>query len=181
MAKKNEKSREMRIAFLGPESSGKTSIISVLQNDFKAQVIDEFAREYLKEIKTNYAYEDLEIIARKQFENIQKEYQNELILIDTELIVMKIWSEYKYQKCCRFIEDTIPKQKIDFYFLCKSDFPWEADELRENQHDREILFKLYEAKLIENNFNYVILEGNISERREFCHKIIKKLVPNNEN
>jgi nicotinamide riboside kinase len=166
----------MKIAFLGPESSGKTSIISLLKEDLDAEIVPEFAREYLKEIKTNYCYEDLEIIAKNQFNSIQKPHKKEFVLIDTELIVMKIWSEFKYRKCCDFILENIKKQAIDFYFLCRGDFPWEEDDLRENKDNREKLFNLYEQVLIENNFKYSILEGEIETRRKFFHKTLKSLI-----
>ena len=60
--------------------------------------------------------------------------------------------------------DLLKEQKIDHYFLCKPDIPWEPDPLRENPEDRERLFKLYERGLLEIGA-YNVLSGNIEERK----------------
>ena len=57
----------MRIAFIGPESSGKTTLSEILSQSYAAELIPEYSRVYLAEIQTNYLYEDLEFIAKGQF------------------------------------------------------------------------------------------------------------------
>jgi NadR type nicotinamide-nucleotide adenylyltransferase len=162
----------MKIAFVGPESSGKSSIIEKLSEEFDCTVIPEYAREYLSMIKTNYEYDDLEKIAKVQFNQINLVETNNLVLIDTELIVMKVWSEFKYAKCSNFILSGIEKQNIDFYFLCKPDFPWEFDELRENPSNRDEIFSIFENELKSYNFKYAILEGDMKQRLTFCKNLI---------
>ncbi len=60
----------MKIAFIGPESSGKTTLSKYFSSKYNAPLVEEFSREYLSKIQTNYAYSDLEIIAKTQFEQI---------------------------------------------------------------------------------------------------------------
>jgi nicotinamide riboside kinase len=162
----------MKIAFVGPESSGKSSIIDKLSLELDCLVIPEYAREYLSKIKTNYEYGDLEKIASEQLKQINLVETNNLLLIDTELIVMKVWSEFKYGKCSNVILSGIEKQNIDFYFLCKPDFPWEYDELRENPSNRDEIFSIFENELKSYYFKYAILEGDMEQRLTFCKNLI---------
>ncbi|MES2589039.1 MAG: ATP-binding protein [Bacteroidota bacterium] len=164
----------MKIAFIGPESSGKTTLSKYFSSKYNAPLVEEFSREYLSKIQTNYAYSDLEIIAKTQFEQILNTSNSQLVFIDTDLVSMKVWSEFKYKKCCAFINENIKNQEIGLYFLCKADFPWEHDSLRENPNDLEELFDLFETILKEYRINYHILEGNLADRIEFCEKYIKK-------
>jgi NadR type nicotinamide-nucleotide adenylyltransferase len=162
----------MKVAFVGPESSGKSSIIEKLSQSLDCIVIPEYAREYLSNLKSKYVYEDLEKISMEQLKQINLVETNKLVLIDTELIVMKVWSEFKYGKCSNFILSGIEKQNIDFYFLCKPDFPWEYDELRENPTNRDEIFSIFENELKSNNFKYAILEGDMKQRLTFCKNLI---------
>lgn len=67
------------------------------------------------------------------------------------------------------------EQKIDHYFLCKPDIPWEPDPLRENPEDRKRLFKLYERDLLGLGASYNVLSGNIEERKMRIIATLKKL------
>lgn len=162
----------MNIAIVGPESSGKTTLIQGLAKLFKAEIIPEFAREYLQNIKINYEFEDLEKIAKIQFNQIKNSKENSLNLIDTDLISLKIWSEIKYGKCSNFILENCFKQGIDFYFLCTPDIPWEFDELRENPNDRNKLFEIFKMELKGTEFYEV--KGLLQNRLQFCKEIIHK-------
>jgi NadR type nicotinamide-nucleotide adenylyltransferase len=152
-----------RIAFVGPESSGKTSLANYFSTFKNSTVVPEFSRIYLAKTNGKYQFEDIEQIARLQFDNIQKAI-NDYVWIDTELLVTLVWSEYKYKKCAPFILEHIDKQNIDLFVLCKPDIPWEYDPLRENPYDRFKLFEIYEKKLIAHNLNYIIVNGSLENR-----------------
>ncbi len=68
--------------------------------------------------------------------------QNSLLFIDTDMYVMKVWCEFVFGNCHRFILDEIVKRKYDLYLLCNVDLPWVKDELREYP-DLENRLKLY--------------------------------------
>ena len=158
----------VKIAFTGPESSGKTTMSKWLSEHLSFDFVEEYAREYLSQ-KTDYNREDLNKIAIEQFRRNQASGN---LAIDTEMLVMKLWHEEKYKYCSDLILELLERQKIDFYFLCKPDIPWEVDPLRENPLDRDRLFVKYEETLIEQGFDYVVLKGTFIERQE---KIIETL------
>lgn len=145
-----------KIIVTGPESSGKTTLCKQLSKHFKLSFSKEFARTYLEKKGVNYNQEDLLEIAKGQLLS-EENHQ----ILDTDLITIKIWSEYKYGNCAKWILDKIEEQKSEnrFYLLCKPDIPWQSDPLRENPLNRIELFEMYKMELENLNHNYHIVEG----------------------
>ena len=146
----------LKIIVIGPESSGKTTLCNELSKHFNLPFSKEYAREYLEKLNSNYTQDDLLKIAKGQLQT-----ENGLQLLDTDLITLKIWSEYKFGSCDNWILTQIEKQKIEnrFYLLCSPDIPWQADKQRENPNDREELFKIYKQELDELEHTYFIVDG----------------------
>tara|TARA_B100000683_G_scaffold89236_1_gene88036 strand:+ start:24816 stop:25313 length:498 start_codon:yes stop_codon:yes gene_type:complete len=156
-----------KIIITGPESSGKTTLCNDLAYHFKLSQSKEYARLYLKKKGKDYTQEDLLIIAKGQL-NLEKVN----ILLDTDLITIKIWSKYKFGNCNTWILDKIEEQKNEnrFYLLCKPDIPWESDPLRENPNDRMELFEIYKMELENLGHKYYIVEG-----KDRLENVIKKI------
>ena len=145
-----------KIIVTGPESSGKSTLCKALSKHLDLSFSKEYAREYLDELNRDYKLEDLLKIAKKHLNSEQNTQ-----LLDTDLITIKIWSNYKYGNCNKWILDEIKKQKSEnrFYILCKPDIPWQEDEQRENPNNREEIFGLYKKELENLSHDYYIVEG----------------------
>jgi nicotinamide riboside kinase len=163
---------ELKIAFTGPESSGKSTISKALAEFLNGIWVEEYAREYLQSVRS-YQQIDLDEIARVQQERWLVELNP--LVADTEMTVIKIWSEYRYKSCSSFIEKAYQNQKFDHYFLCKPDIPWEDDPLRENPNNRDELFELYEMELLKMNRPFTILAGNLETRLDVCKNILSAM------
>ncbi len=185
----------IKIAILGTESSGKTTLAAGLANYFKIDFVEEFAREYLenfyqnqqkKYLKQPYILQDIENIAKKQYQNIQQKniQQNKkpqkLLISDTELIVTKIWAQNSFKTVPKWILEHIEKQNFDLYFLTSyEDIAWEYDPLREHEdpNERKILFECYKNELENYKFSYEIIDGKSKEiRLEKAIQSIEKLL-----
>ena len=105
-----------KIILTGPECSGKTTLCNKLKMYFKLPANKEFARSYLEKLNRKYVKKDLTFIAKKQLES-----ERNKVLLDTDLITIKIWSNYKYNNCDQWIIDKIQEQKtnLDFIFSAK--------------------------------------------------------------
>ena len=145
-----------KIIITGPESSGKTTLCEQLSNHFNIPFTKEFARSYIDNLDRIYMIGDLLSIGKEQ---LKSELNSQLL--DTDLITIKIWSEYKYGRCDKWIFDQIEKQKTEkrFYLLCKPDIAWQADKQRENPNDREELFEIYKQQLNDLGHKYFIVKG----------------------
>ena len=98
----------LKIIVTGPESSGKTTLCKALSEHYNLPFTKEFAREYLTDLGKNYLQEDLLEIAKGQLEDEQLITNNQQIsLHDTDLITLKIWSDYKYGNCTNWILEQI--------------------------------------------------------------------------
>ena len=146
----------LKVILTGPESSGKTTLCKTLSHHLNIPYSKEYAREYLSQIDRYYTQEDLIKIAKKQL-NINQQHK----LLDTDLITIKIWSNYKYGNCDKWILERIEKQKSKnrFYLLCKPDLKWVKDPFRENPNNRIELFEIYKKELENLNHDYYIVEG----------------------
>ena len=171
-----------KIVVIGPESTGKSHLCNLLAQHYKTCWVREYAREYLLTNGKEYTYDSLLDIAKGQVnleENeVRKLEKNEPLVtnhkpqtlkpvfIDTDLYVMKVWSEFVFGKCHRWILDTIVERKYDLYLLCNVDLPWVKDELREcpDLPTRKKLYLHYKDILLNQTTNWVDISGNYEER-----------------
>jgi nicotinamide riboside kinase len=161
----------LRIAFTGPESSGKTTMATWCAQEFSLSYIDEFARIYLAN-QSSYIQEDLDVMAQKQVALWPKKG----FVADTEIHVFQVWSQVKYAEVSPMISELLKQQHFDHYFLCAPDIPWEADPLRENPLNREMLFGMYREQLEKYGRNCTILTGNLENRQELIKVSISQLL-----
>jgi len=169
-----------KIVIIGPESTGKSTLCEALAKHFNTQWCPEYARQYLSENGTNYHYDDLLTIAKGQLaaEDAYVEKATHLLIIDTDMYVMKVWCEYVFNNCHPFILEKINERKYDAYLLCDIDLPWTADEMREypNEAPRKELFTIYKELLINQNTPWGVVPGEGTERTNNAIVLIDKLL-----
>ena len=165
----------MKFAFTGPESSGKTTLSKAIAEKIQANYYPEFSREYLNKRNGTYTKKDLDEIALGQFEFINQIDKKDQVY-DTEMLVIQIWSEFKYHSCSELILNLVHQQQIDHYFLCSPDIPYEEDPLRECPEQRDELFDIYLNKLTTYKVPFSIIKGTPSERIEKTLEIILNLL-----
>ena len=167
-----------KIVVIGPECTGKSTLCKQLAQHYDTLWCPEFAREYLLTNGTNYTYDDLLTIAKGQLilENGYSEKMNNPnsllttpnspLFIDTDMYVMKVWCEFVFDKCHRFILDQIVEIKYDLYLLCNTDLPWIKDELREypDLESRHKLYNIYKDIMINQSVQWVDISGTYEER-----------------
>jgi nicotinamide riboside kinase len=171
----------IKIVITGPESTGKTSIANYLSEKFNLSVVKEFAVEYLEKTDGKYKYNDLKEIAKRQIESENEiiEFNNpEVLICDTDLFTLKIWSEVRFNKIDKYIIDILKTRKYHHYILCYPDIDWEYAKFRENPDDRDFLYQLYLKELINQNKNYSILKGTGRKRFKNAEKIFREIIKN---
>lgn len=173
-----------KIVIIGPESTGKSTLCSQLATHFNTLWVPEYAREYLEKNGTSYTYDNLLIIAKGQIDleeslllkcatnNLQ------LLFIDTDMYVMKVWCEYVFNKCHNWILNRIAERKYDGYLLCNTDLPWVKDNLREypDVETRNKLYHFYKDMLVNQAVPWIDISGNYEERFDSAKNFIDKMV-----
>ena len=184
------KSKIKKIVILGPESTGKSTLCTQLAEHYNTVWVREYAREYLEKNGTEYTFENLYEIAMGQLagedemtneettDNRQPTTDVQPIFIDTDLYVIKVWSEFVFNKCDNRILTQISKRKYDLYLLCNTDLPWVKDNLREYPDlvTREKLFHYYKEEMSEQHVPWVIISGNYEERLAMAIEVADRLI-----
>ncbi|SMD31705.1 Nicotinamide riboside kinase [Reichenbachiella faecimaris] len=150
-----------KVVITGPECTGKSTLSRQLSEYFEQPWLPEYARTYLTDLNRRYKDDDLLEIAKGQINNEDEVLSNgaSLAFFDTSIEVIKVWSEWKYKKCDPYILDHYNTRTADLYLLLLPDMAWEADPLRENPHDRDIIFDIYKQELESRNKPFEIISG----------------------
>jgi nicotinamide riboside kinase len=160
------KSNGLRIAILGPESTGKTALANSLANYYKGDWIEEIARGYVENLGRPYTYQDVERIAKLTIDTFEKaKHQTQPIFFDTEMIITKIWFKVVFGKTPALMDEWMQQMNFDAYLLSYYDLPWEADHVRENGGEmRKVLFYKYKTEIEKLAKPYRIIKGLGKER-----------------
>lgn len=157
-----------KVVVIGPESTGKSTLSADLAKVLKTVWVPEYAREYLESNNRPYNEEDLLHIAKGQLEQEDKYAQtaNSILICDTDLHVIKIWSEAKFGQCNRWILEQIAERKYDLYLLTDIDTIWEDDPLREHPlpEGRRYFYSLYHDIVHNAGIPAVMVKGSREER-----------------
>ena len=168
----------IKVCIQGPESTGKTFLANALAEKYKAPCVPEYARQYLGNLDRPYVQCDLLEIAKGQLilEADKSKRSPKLLILDTDLHVIKVWSEYKYGNCDPWILQQLELQHSDIYLLTFYDIPYEEDPLRENPNERPELFDIYEKLLKDRGLHYRVIQGTREKRLNTATKYINSLL-----
>jgi NadR type nicotinamide-nucleotide adenylyltransferase len=181
-----------KIVVIGPESTGKSTLCEQLAQHYETTWCPEFAREYLLTNGTNYDFDDLLTIAKGQLA-LEDEYTRKLeinslpmledgghlpLFIDTDMYVVKVWCEFVFENCHRFVLDKILERKYDLYLLCNVDLPWVKDELREypDLETRNKLYRIYKDIMVNQNTPWIDINGDYDQRLQKAIAAVDKLL-----
>lgn len=155
-----------KIVITGSESSGKSTLSQRLALHYQIPFVREMARDYLKKFGLAYTFNDLEKIARCQVSEEQNIADNHpsFLLCDTDLLTIKIWSEFRFNKCAPYITKLLENSLPNLYLLCAADLPWQDDPMRENKENREEIHELYEQNIRQSKVPFVLIYGNEENR-----------------
>jgi nicotinamide riboside kinase len=178
---KQQPTEIIKIAFYGPESTGKTTLAMQLASEFETLWVPEFARNYLQEkwdsTKKICQPEDLLPIAIGQIrlENHALSKANHYLFCDTNLLVTKVFSDIYYGFSDPLLSAASQNHIYDLIFLTDVDVPWEKDDLRDKADNRQETLVIFEQELVKNKKPYIKLSGNKEERLSKAIQIIKDL------
>jgi NadR type nicotinamide-nucleotide adenylyltransferase len=167
-----------KVVVIGPECTGKSDLSEFLAAHFNTVWVPEYARGYLNNLTRPYQPHDLLAIAHGQV-RIEEEWErdaNQILICDTNLYVIKIWSEFKYGTCDPEILKQIATREYALYLLTYIDIPWEEDPLREHPDQREKLFKIYQQEMTNQQVPFVEIRGEREQRRKEAISAVQKLL-----
>ena len=152
----------IRIAIVGPESTGKSVLSEQLAKHYDTEFVKEVAREFIAKLNRKYTIDDIIKISQLQIteENAKAGRANKILFCDTNLLVTKIWAEHSFGVCPEWIFQNFHPGNYDLHLLTGIDLPWEPDPQREHPHLRKQFFDLYKSSLTSLNVPFSIVNGS---------------------
>lgn len=167
-----------KVCITGPECTGKSALAKFLAQHYATCWIPEYARAYLDKLGHPYVESDLVKIAHGQL-RMEDEWlreANQVMICDTNLLTIKIWSEYKFGRCDADLVKQLHTRPYDLYLLCYIDVPWENDPQREHPDKREHFWQVYKNETINTGVPYVEIKGDRTTRQQLAVTAIDNLL-----
>lgn len=167
----------LRIAIIGPECSGKTTLAMHLSQLLNEPMVPEFSRMYFAGRKYEYDQDDILNIAlgQEKLELQHESFSKKILICDTNNLVNWVWSEYRYGNVPAMLKATYQPQRYALQLLCKPDVPWESDPLRENASRLEDIYNYYLRILHEGEIPYISVEGDFLQRYQIALAALEKM------
>ena len=156
----------IKIAIVGPESTGKSTMSAYLANHYRTVWVPEFARGYCEKLTAPPTWQDEINMFYGQLA-LEKEISvdaNHVLICDTTFITVKIWSDHTFGRSPQEVLDELPKHPYDLYLLLNIDLPWQEDPLRDFPHLREHFMEVWYKELDALKTRYVLISETGDER-----------------
>jgi NadR type nicotinamide-nucleotide adenylyltransferase len=158
----------IKIAIVGPESTGKSTISEQLADHYHTLWVPEYAREYCSKLTAPCTLQDeLNIFyGQLDLESQLMPNANKLLVCDTTFITVKIWCDYIFDRSPQEVLDKIPNHPYDFYLLMDIDLPWQEDPLRDFPNMRDHFMAIWHQELKALDASYAVISGSSKQRLE---------------
>jgi NadR type nicotinamide-nucleotide adenylyltransferase len=165
-----------RVAVLGAESTGKTSLARSLALRFQTVWVPEYTREFMRVTHDEFQVSDIEKTVREQLAQEERliNNANQFIFIDSELIMAHVCCVDVFGKCPKWIEEEMSTHRYDLYLLTANDLPWMPDPARMNAQRRDYFFNWYKRELDSHQLPYEIVTGRYEARLLSAINAIRK-------
>jgi NadR type nicotinamide-nucleotide adenylyltransferase len=169
-----------RVAIIGPESCGKTTLARRLAALFRTVHVPEFARGYLEATDPTRVpdLDEIEIIAagHAASEDALARQANRLLILDTDHLCSAVWSEVALGKVPAGVEAEIAARPYDLRLLMADDVPFAPDPLRYAGHARQMTLAHFTAALDARGLAYEIIDGGWQERTKKAASAVDALM-----
>ena len=172
-----------KIAVVGPESTGKSTITAQLAKHYGTLWVPEYARYYCAALTAPCNLQDEVNMFHGQLaleDSILAIADKGLVFCDTTFITVKIWSDEVFGKTPGIVLEALPLYHYDLYLLMDIDLPWQEDPLRDFPHKREHFMKVWHRELQSLNANYQIVGGEQDERLQNAVNIVDEFLRTSE-
>ncbi len=159
--------RIKKIAIVGPESTGKSTLSKQLAKYYNVPWVPEYSRYYCEALKEPCTLQDEVNMFYGQValeKSVLEMTETDFVICDTTFLTVKIWSDAFFGKTPKIVLDALEENPYDFYALLDIDLPWEEDPLRDFPNQREHFMQVWHKELKSLNATYSVI-GGLGERR----------------
>lgn len=175
-----------KICFLGPESTGKSTLGKKVAQTLGSRYVPEYAKAILEKEVNGFCIHHVSTFVNEQIklEKTLARFSNQFLICDSSAITTKIYAEMFFHESFSWIDEVIQENKYHHYFLFKPDTPFINAAHRINLNDvepqeiikyREFEFNKFLTALNNFGFHYTIVDGDWAQRE----KIVLDYIENN--
>ncbi len=167
-----------KVAFIGGESTGKSTLAERLATEYSTKWVHEYGRELWEAQGGSGSFSDLLKIGVEQYRREEGAiYESDRYLFcDTTALTTEYWCRNYYGVADPRLVDLITRTQDEYiYFVCDNDFPFVDDGLRETMdhaqdfHDGTIL------DLVHRKLRYWVVTGSVEQRVAQVKFVLDKL------
>lgn len=155
-----------RVAVVGAESTGKTTLCERLADHFATAWVPEYGREYceVRGLDPEWTSKEFAVIAARQLadEDAAARRANRVLVCDTDALATGIWHERYLGSRHAAVEALV--RPYDLYLVTTPDVPWVDDGLRDSEHERTRMTDRFIEELDVRGARYELIAGSWPER-----------------
>ncbi len=170
-----------RVVLVGAESTGKTTLASLLASEFETVWVPEFGRDYCETRSGPWKSREFETIAKGQqaLENAKARDANRVLFCDTNGLATGVWHRRYMNRYSAKVEAIAAEDQVDLYLLTLPDIPWVQDGTRDGEHIRKTMHEWFLSALGSSGRPYVKLSGPIEQRMSVARQAVSELLKQN--
>jgi len=186
-----------KFIFVGPESTGKTTLCKILSDKYSTPWVSEMCRIVAEEktpnpdpntnsdnINFNFDLNDFINMANRQNKEEHELTQraNKMLICDNDSFALTIWCERYLGEYHKEIYDIYQSASYlnnenKIYILTKPNVPFVQDGLRDGEHIRDWMYDRFLQELENKKMNYYLIESpDYEERVKKSVEIIENII-----
>ena len=169
-----------RVAIVGPESAGKTTLAAQLAARFQTVWAHEYGRAYVNTHPlAESTLQDIEAIARGQqaLEEQRARQANRLLFCDTDLLTTTLWSHHFFNECPAWIAAAARAAPYDLTLLLAPDVAWIDDPQRVGIEFSAEFYAKLKSRLQEFGREFVEISGSYEARWQRATETVSNHFP----
>ena len=167
-----------KIALIGTESSGKSTLAEKLAEKLQCSYVQEFGRDYCVGPISSFTLKDLEYIAYEQIElekEVARDSNSGILVCDTDITVTRAWANHLFGTTSNYLDYLQETSKYDVYFILDG-LDWVNDGTRIiSQPQDRVKFKNFLIENTKHKVHSLVTHQSIDQRVNYCYGVIKNL------
>jgi NadR type nicotinamide-nucleotide adenylyltransferase len=165
-----------RLAILGGESTGKSTLAEMLAETLNTVHVEEYGRTIWQQRGGAFRFTDMLHIAQSQLqlERDLMDSARDWLICDTTPLSTLFYSQELFGKVDPLLRN-LAETRYDFYLLCADDFAFVQDGTRQDAAFRAMQNRWYERHLQRRHCLWQWVEGSVRARLEQALELISAL------
>ncbi|WP_409521912.1 AAA family ATPase [Massilia sp.] len=173
-------SAPLRIAVLGAESSGKSTLCEALARRYASVWVPEYLREFVDTMGRVPFEDDQFGIARTQRarEDAAVAQAGRYLFCDTTPLMTALYSRVYWGRVDAQLAELARSHDYALTLVTATDTPWTPDGLqRESEEVREMVHRMVLAELNERKIPFLLVQGDLPQRMRQVEQALAALAP----